>query len=415
MTSFLPADILIPENIDMTKWSTVACDQYTSQPEYWEETKKIVGNAPSALNVIFPEIYLSDKPEERINAINKKMCEYESIFKKYESSFVFVKRTLSNGKVRKGLIGAVDLEAYSYEKGASSDVRATEGTVFERIPPRVKIRENAPLEFPHIMLLADDPGKTVIEPLEAICTEKLYDFELMQNGGKIEGYKVPDDCTADVVRSLEALSDKAGFEKKYSAYGRPVMTFAVGDGNHSLATAKTCWENIKRGLSEEEKKTHPARFALAELVNLCDDSLEFEPIHRLLFDVDPEKVFAEISKYYPETSEENNGGKRIECVYAGKTKTLYVKDEKNTLTVGTLQSFIDRYTEKYGGKVDYIHGADVTTSLAQKDGRIGFLLPAMQKNELFKSVIFDGALPRKTFSMGEACDKRYYLEGKKIR
>lgn len=415
MNSFYPADILIPKNIDMTKWSTVACDQFTSQPDYWEETKKIVGDAPSALNVIFPEIYLSDNPEKRIESINKKMSEYENIFEEYKNTFVFVKRTLAGGKVRKGLVGAVDLEDYSYEKGAASNVRATEGTVVERIPPRVGIRENAPLEFPHIMLLTDDPDKTVIEPLEKICTDKIYDFELMQNGGKIEGYKVPEEYNEKIIACLEKLSEKDVFEKKYGVCDKPIMTFAVGDGNHSLATAKTCWENIKRTLPDEDKKTHPARFALAELVNLHDDSLEFEPIHRILSDVDTEKVYSELFGFFSQASTEDNGGKKITCLYGGKMSDIWIKDDKNALAVGTLQDFVDYYIKKYGGSVDYIHGGDVLKKLSEKERSVGFLLPSMKKSELFKSVISDGALPRKTFSMGEACDKRYYLEGKRIK
>lgn len=415
MNSFYPANVLIPENIDMTKWSVVACDQFTSQPDYWEETQKIVGDAPSALNVIFPEIYLSDNPEDRIASINKKMSEYENIFHTYENSFIFVKRTLSDGRIRKGIIGAVDLEAYSYEKNSSSNIRATEGTVMERIPPRVKIRENAPLEFPHIMLLIDDPEKNIIESLDDICTEKLYNFSLIQNGGKIEGYKVPTEYNKTITDALEKLSEKSNFEKKYNVQNKPVLTFAVGDGNHSLATAKACWENIKKSLSENAQQSHPARFALAELVNLHDNSLEFEPIHRILFDVEPEKVYAELFKFYPQVSTKDNGGKKIVCKFGNTEKIVWIEDDKNNLAVGTLQVFLDAYIKKYGGTIDYIHGDDVLDELSAKDGHIGFLLPAMPKSELFRSVILDGALPRKTFSMGEACDKRYYLEGKKIK
>ncbi len=415
MKSFYPANILIPQNADMTKWSVVACDQFTSEPNYWEETKKLAGSAPSTLNLIFPEIYLSDNPEKRIADINQKMEEYKGIFKEYKNSFVYVRRTLANGKIRHGLIGEIDLEDYRFEKGSSSNIRATEGTVLERIPPRVKIRENAPLEFPHIMVLIDDPEKTVIEPLESLYSkfEKLYDFELMQNGGKIEGYRLKEDYNNVIENALERLSDKSVFENKYKVEDKPIITFAVGDGNHSLATAKTCWENIKKNLTPEEQKTHPARFALVELVNLHDDSLEFEPIHRVMFDVDADDVYNSLLKFYPET--DSADGKQITCIFNGHETVVRLKDDKNNLAVGTLQDFIDDYLKSHSGRVDYIHGAEVVRKLSENDNSIGFLLPAMGKSELFKTVILNGALPRKTFSMGEACDKRYYLEGKKIR
>lgn len=413
MNSFHPADILLPQNVDMTKWSVVACDQYTSQPQYWDKVKETVGNEPSTLNLIFPEIYLSENPAKRIESINNKMNEYRSIFREYKNSFIYVKRHLCGGKIRRGLIGAVDLEDYSYEKGASSNIRATEGTVKERIPPRVKIRENAPLEFPHIMVLIDDAEKTVIEPLDNICSEQLYNFDLMQNGGSIEGYIVPKEHNEKIITAIDKLSDM--FDKKYNVHGKPTLTFAVGDGNHSLATAKTCWENIKKTLPPQACDNHPARYALVELVNLHDSSLEFEPIHRIMFRVNPEHVYSELFKFYPSASEKDNGGKKIVCLFGNTKKEVWIKDDKNNLAAGTLQDFIDAYISQTGGSVDYIHGSDVTESLSKKSDCIGFLLPAMQKSDLFKTVIVNGTLPRKTFSMGEACDKRYYLEGKKIK
>lgn len=416
---FYPADILIPKNADMTKWSVVACDQYTSEPEYWKETEKLVGTEPSALRVVYPEIYLSEDREKRISEINKKMTEYTEagIFAEYKNAFVYVRRTLKNGKVRKGIIGAVDLEDYDYVKGSQSFIRATEGTVIERIPPRVKIRENATLEFPHIMLLADDEKMKVIEPLDekASTYEKLYDFPLMQNGGHIEGYLLPRECAEKLTEEINKLACAEEFEKKYGAGKRSPLVFAVGDGNHSLATAKTCWENIKKDLTEEERQTHPARFALVELVNLHDESLEFEPIHRVMFGIEPEKVYKAIFEFYPQASEEDNGGKKLILKYGADTKTVWIKDKKNNIAVGTLQDFIDWYLSENEGSVDYIHGADVTERLSKEKNNIGFILPAMKKSELFETVVLNGVLPRKTFSMGEAYDKRYYLEGKKIR
>ncbi len=419
MNSFYAANILIPKNIDMTKWSVVACDQYTSEPDYWNAVSSLVGSAPSTLNLIYPEIYLSGNKEKRISDINRKMKEYidMGLFHELENSMVFVKRSLKNGKIRSGLIGTIDLEDYDYKKGSSSNIRATEGTVMERIPPRVQIRENAPLEFPHIMILIDDPDMTVIEPLSDKVDSfgKLYDFNLMQNGGSICGYSISKEEIQRVTNAIETLSSKQVFEEKYGVKNKPVLTFAVGDGNHSLATAKTCWENIKASLSKEEQKTHPARFALIELVNLHDSSLEFEPIHRVIFGVNPEEVYKSIFEFYPQASETDNGGKKIICTYGSVTKPIWIKDEKNNLAAGTFQDFADDYLSSHSGTIDYIHGQNVVEELSRKENNIGFILPAMQKSDLFKTVILNGALPRKTFSMGEACDKRYYLEGKKIK
>lgn len=400
MNTFKKADILIPKNIDFSKWSVVACDQYTSQPEYWEDVKKNVGDAPSALNIVFPEAFLSEG-DGRIEKINSTMGAYleEDIFEECLDSMIYVERTMANGKVRKGIIGAVDLEDYDFNKGSKSKIRATEGTVLERIPPRVKIRENAPLELPHIILLIDDKDKTVIEQVEK--GEKIYDFDLMQKSGHLAGYLISDFEAERVLAALGELDENAPGN----------LLFAVGDGNHSLATAKTCWENLKPTLSAEEQKNHPARFCLVEIENIHDEALEFEPIHRVVFDVEPEKVLAELAAYYPETSETDNGGQCIKYTYGEKTGELFVKNTSSSLCVGTLQNFLD---EK-GYSVDYIHGADVTEKLSHAENTIGFLLPAMEKSDLFRGVIADGALPRKTFSMGEAEDKRFYFEAKKIK
>lgn len=418
--SFYPADILIPKNeIDMTKWSVVACDQFTSEPQYWEDVEKTIGTSLSTLNLIFPEIYLS-KGDAVIDKINKNMKEYieSDIFDEYKNSFVYLKRTLPTGKVRQGLIGAIDLEDYTFHKGSAGNVRATEGTVLERIPPRVKIRENAPLEFPHIMVLIDDINATVIEPLEDKSKnyQKIYDFELIKNGGHIEGYCVPQSENQRILDALDVLAREDEFNRKYNVENLPVLTYAVGDGNHSLATAKTCWENIKKNIPKDELNSHPARFALVELVNLHDLSLEFEPIHRVVFNVDPQDLYSAIFKFYPSAEEFDNGGKMIVCKWKNIEKSVWIKDAKNNLAVGTLQNFIDDYLKNNPkASVDYIHGENVVNSLSKGDNTIGFLLPAMEKCDLFKTVILDGSLPRKTFSMGEANEKRYYLEGRKIR
>ena len=412
------ANILLPKDVDMEKWAVIACDQYTSEPEYWKKVEEIVGDAPSTLKITLPEIYLEGKDvDQRIANINAEMdrLENEGFFKVLEDSLIYMERTQANGKVRKGLIGMVDLEDYSYEKGSQTLIRATEGTVLERIPPRVKVRENASLELPHIMLLIDDEKKEIIEGLTSKVAEDdvVYDFDLMQNGGHIKGYKVPDNLINDIFGGLENLAKKEVFEEKYQVKDKGVLLFSVGDGNHSLATAKACYENLKKVLPKEEYENHPARYALVEIVNLHSDALEFEPIHRVVFGVNPEHMIEELGKYY-EISESPEG-QRIEYVYNGVDKVIYIKNPKSNLAVGSLQMFIDEYIKENGGKVDYIHGDDVTKELGSKEGNIGFLLPNMKKTDLFKTVILDGALPRKTFSMGHSYDKRYYLEARKIK
>ena len=406
MKYFCETEILIPQNVENEKWSVVACDQYTSEPEYWRAVEDYVKDAPSALKITFPEIYLSE-PEGRIEKINRTMEKYikENIFRPLPDSMIYAERSVGHGRVRRGIVGAIDLEDYDFKKGSSSLIRATEGTVLERIPPRVKIRENAPMELPHIMLLIDDPEKTVIEPIAEHPGKLLYDFDLMQNSGHLTGYQLEREQQERVQNAIAALADPARFEKKYP--GKPVLLFAVGDGNHSLATAKTCWESVKRTLTPEEQKSHPARFALAELVNLHDSSLEFEPIHRVVFGVDPEKLLKALKAYYPDTSATDNGGQHITCRYQKKAEELYIRNGKSSLPVGTLQVFLDEYLQKNGGRVDYVHGADVVERLSDEPGNVGFFLPAMQKSDLFKTVILDGALPRKTFSMGEAWEKRF--------
>lgn len=419
MSAFKSADILIPQNIDFTKWSVVACDQYTSELGYWQDVKDIVSGSPSTLNIIFPEVYLEDgNSEERIEKINAVMEEYlsDSLFREYKDTLIYVKRTQSDGKVRHGIVGKIDLEEYDFSKGSQSKVRATEGTIIERIPPRQRIRINAPLEVPHILILIDDREKTVVEPLEAQAEsfEKLYDFDLMKNSGHIEGYKVTEQAKNNILSAIEELGDKTKFEQKYGVKGKGVLMFAAGDGNHSLATAKTCWDTIKKELTPEEIKNHPARYALVELMNIHDSALEFEPIQRVIFDTDPEKLLRELIKYY-NASYEDNGGQRIDYTYQGNEGSIYITETSSNLPVGTLQKFLDGYLDENGGRIDYIHGNDVVRTLAKEPDTIGFMVDAMEKNDLFATVIKDGSLPRKTFSMGEAADKRFYLECKKIR
>ena len=415
-----PADILLPRDCDMTKWAVVACDQFTSQPEYWEEVERIVGDAPSTLRLILPESKLNDADvEEHISAINAAMADYmaRDIFKTYGDSVIYIERSQSDGTIRHGLVMAVDLEQYDYTPGSGSLIRATEGTVLERIPPRVRVRKDAPIELPHVMVLIDDPKGTCIEPITAASAsmEKVYDFELMMKGGHLKGWKLTDAQMDALADALEALASPQAMEEKYGLTGVAPLLFAVGDGNHSLATAKTCYENLKKVTPEDQWADLPARYALAEIVNLHDDALQFEAIHRVVFGVKPEGFMDAFKAAYPNAYEGKGEGHTIEVVWEGHDGFITVPDPKVQLAVGTLQSFLDGYLKDHGGEVDYIHGDEVTKELGSKPGNMGFLLPAMGKDQLFKTVMADGVLPRKTFSMGHAQDKRYYVEGRKIK
>ena len=417
---FYPADILLPKNADMNKWAVVACDQFTSEPEYWQRVEKTVGDAPSTLRLILPEANLkAPNVDEFIADINSSMDSYlkGDVFETLKDSLIYIERSQSDGKIRHGLIGMVDLDQYDFTPGSGALIRATEGTVLERIPPRAKVRRNAPIELPHVMLLIDNPEKTVIEPLTAAADkmEKVYDFDLMENGGHIKGFKLSDKQIDAVADALEGLCADDAMKAKYNVSGVAPLLFAVGDGNHSLATAKACYEEQKKGKTPEEYLALPARYALVEVVNNHDDALQFEPIHRVLFDVDREKFMAEFQKFYPNAQEGKGEGHTIEFVWEGVDKFITVPDPKVQLAVGTLQTFIDQYLKEFGGEVDYIHGDEVTKELGSKKGNMGFLLPAMGKDQLFKTVMSDGVLPRKTFSMGHAQDKRYYVEARKIR
>lgn len=433
-------ELLLPRaDLDLKKWSVIACDQFTSQPEYWQRVNDEVGQHPSTLRLTFPEIYLKDDDkEERIKKINETMSNYieQGVLEPQKPCFVLVDRSTPHAASRKGLIIALDLEFYDYNIGSTSLIRATEGTVLDRIPPRVKIRENAPIELPHIMVLIDDPDKSVIEPLfgKSSDYDLLYDFDLMQGGGHIKGYRVEDEMSLSMITaSLNKLAE-AALHKASSP-----LLFAVGDGNHSLATAKAHWENIKTSLNfspsaDGSLPVHPARYALVELVNLHDDGLVFEPIHRVLFGVKGKEVLNYIEK-------SNTPGKIKHCFFDSKSsmeEALRASNAQNAhllpfilegsygiitvinsstgLEVGTLQSIIDDLINTDPSiEVDYIHGEDVVTALGSKRNSMGFYLPVMNKHMLFKTVMIDGVLPRKTFSMGEAEEKRYYLECRRIR
>lgn len=395
---FKRGNILLPKNTDMTKWSVVACDQYTSEPEYWNDVEKIVGDAPSTLKLTLPEIYLEDENiSERIAKINSNMKALldEDFFNEYKDSMIYLERTQIDGKIREGLIGVVDLEAYSYEKGAETPIRATEKTVIERIPPRVKIRENAPLELPHIMILIDDDKKQIIENLKNKVSEDdiVYDFDLMKNGGHVKGYLLNEETMNEVDKGLKELADKEVFAKKYDVNNKEVLLFAMGDGNHSLATAKACYEKLKETMSEEEYLNNPARYALVELVNLHSPALEFEAINRVIFNTNPEKLLNSLKEYYQINKDGN--GQKIEVITNDVDEKWYIENPKSNIAVGSIQIFLDEYLKNNEGKIDYIHGEETTKNLAKQSGNVGFIFEAMPKNELFKTVILDGSLPRK--------------------
>lgn len=420
-----PADIMIPrKDVDLKKWAVVACDQYTSEKEYWKDVEDYVGDSPSTLKLIFPECYLEDgDSEKRIKDINSTMASYmyKGLFDTYENCFFLVKRTCGNTS-RLGLMAALDLDRYSWEKDSKSLIRATEGTILSRIPPRKAIRKDAGLEIPHIMVLISDAKEKIIENLYAKKDklEKVYETDLMKNGGKVEAYLVnKDEDLQFILKAFENLT--ASLDPS-----NPLL-FAMGDGNHSFATAKSCWEDIKKNLSEEERKNHPARFCLVELENIFDPGLVFESIHRVLFNV-PEEVFlSELEKNAKGIEYETVKCKN--CIasrlvdqsiqgfgYCTENKHVYVriKNPVSNIAAGTIQRILDSLIEK-GYQVDYIHGLDVTDKLGSEKGNIGIFLPAIDKATFFDTIIKDGALPRKTFSMGEANEKRYYMECRKIK
>lgn len=387
-------EILLPAECNMTAWAVNACDQFTSDEEYWRDLKNFVGDNPSTLKLVFPEIYLKDDPDKRIADINAAMRSYlgGGVFKKVDGGFILVERKTQSG-VRTGMVLAVDLEDYSFEKGSKALIRSTEATILERIPPRVKIRENAPIELPHVMLLYDDKENAVLS-----CVKRgkvLYDFELNMGGGSVKG---------TYIENAEEVRDKLYSLAQGDRYGNgEKLLFAVGDGNHSLATAKTCWNNLKKDLTEEEMENHPARYALVEVVNIYDNALIFEPIHRLIKTDEPE-AFAAGLRF--------KGGKKAKVAINGKIKEISFPDDIPQ-GIRELDSYIKEFIERKGGEVDYIHGDDEICTLSHKG--VGVLLPAIKKDDFFRLIVTGGNLPRKTFSMGEGNEKRYYIEAKAIR
>ncbi len=382
---FTTADILLPKE-GFATWSVVACDQYTSQPAYWQELDRQVGDRPSTLRITLPEVYLEEAGvEERIATINATMKAYldEGLLQEYPDAMVLVERTLADGRVRRGIVGAVDLLAYDYREGSTSPIRATEGTVLSRIPPRVAIRKDAPLELPHIMILMDDPQNRIVPA--APDGEILYDTDLLMNGGHIRGSLMSQAAVANVLACLAEQGEAHA------------LLFAMGDGNHSLATAKACYD----------PENPLSRYALAEIVNIHDPALDFEPIYRVVFGVEPKALLEEATAHFKDAT-----AHPVTCIYGDHMDTFAV----DGLAAGSLQNFLDDYLARHPeASVDYIHGEDTVRELAAKPNTVGFLFDGIRKDELFPYVEANGALPRKTFSMGEAHDKRFYMECRKIK
>ncbi len=416
---FFPADICLPDfkKVDGKRWAVIACDQFTSEKDYWEAAERTVGDAPSTLRMVLPEVYLSEAAS-RLPQINQTMEVYErELLLTHPDAMLYLERTQDDGAVRRGIIGCVDLSSYSYTKGAESPIRATEGTVLERIPPRVAIRRDAALELPHVMLLIDDPEKTVIEPLlqKKADLAPAYDFDLMLGGGHVTAYFLSEGEKARVGESLLSLVTPDKMEARYGSRDIAPLLFAVGDGNHSLASAKAMYEEVKARIGEEAAKNHPARYALCEVVNLHDEALKFEPIYRVVFGVEPEQLLSELSAYIDAQS----GGEEKQpftAVYGDTRIEMAFLHPDMQLTVGSLQAFLDGYIAKNPDvTVDYIHDEASVLALTKDKKATGFLFDGIRKDQLFKTVIYDGVLPRKTFSMGNARGKRYYLECRKIK
>jgi hypothetical protein len=427
-------EVLLPrEGTELGRWAVIACDQFTSEPEYWQKVEAEVGGAPSTLNLVLPEIYLTQPgKDDRIRGIQETMRRYLSAgLLEPHSGRVHVERVV-DGHKRQGILLGLDLEHYDYNRGSSSLIRATEGTIVDRLPPRMAIREGAALEVPHILVLIDDPGRTVIEPLRNARPggALLYDFELMLGSGHLTGHEITPEEEDRIVRALGRLAEPEAFQARYKLeHPAPVLLYAMGDGNHSLATAKAVWEKMKPRVPPD----HPARHALVEIENVHDEGLAFHPIHRLLLGLKNELPDALRAEFGPDAEvtpastveamldrvDRATKGLQVVGLVQGSSKPAFAVVEfrrpTSSLAVGTLQTFLDRFMGQNGAeRIDYVHGTSALQALASKAGNAGFYLPRPDKSSLFRTVIVDGALPRKTFSMGEAREKRFYMEARKI-
>lgn len=397
---FLPADILLPQNVDMRRWSVIACDQFTSDAAYWAALQEAVGDAPSTLRLMLPEFYLGKCDEAAAAAeIQQTMRRYldNGVFETIEHSFIYLERTLPDGAVRRGLIGMMDLEAYDYRADSTTPIRATEGTVEDRLPPRVKVRRAAPVEMPHIMVFLNDPSNAIMQQAARDAGAVLYDFDLLAGGGHVCGRRVHGAAADALAAQISA--------------GNTAVKLAIGDGNHSLAAARKCWLEKKQQLTPEQAASDPARFALVELVNIHDPAVTFAPIHRVLFETDPTAWFEAAVQQLSTDGE----GRNIVLLAEGRQKTICAKGTSIGEVIGNAEQFCQAYLAAHGGHIDYIHGNAETLELAHGSHCCGILLPQMEKHELFSSVERSGPFPKKSFSIGLGRDKRYYLECRKIQ
>lgn len=396
---FRSAEILLPANAMPEKWAVIACDQYTSDPEYWKRVRKYVADAPSTLHMILPEAELQKDNSQKVASINRYMCQrlHDNTFTAYPNAYIYVERTLKSGAVRQGIIGMIDLEQYDYRVEEEAMIRATEKTVLERIPPRMEIRKDAALEFTHVLMLCDDSECTLIEPISEIrdTLPKLYDFDLMEGGGRIAGWLVSDAAAA-------------AFDKAIEKYEQDHI-YLVGDGNHSLLTAKSCYENLKRSDPNADWSNHPARYALVELENVHAEAMVFEPIYRIITGTDTQKLLSDLE------SASSGNGEMIEWVIGSQRGQVKIDLQDSELAIGALQRFLDAWLSENAGEIDYIHDEEAVVEMAEKPQTIGFLMSTMEKKDLFPFITAGNLLSRKAFSLGHGAEKRYYLEGRKIQ
>ena len=409
---FRPADILLPVNCDMQLWSVVACDQFSAEPAYWDAVAEMTEGKPSTMHMILPEAYLEIVDQERVSRkINETMAEYleNGVFHTLKDSYIYVERTLPDGSLRRGLMGVIDLMHYDYHEGAKTYVRATEHTVESRLPPRVEIRKNAVLEMPHIMLFIDDRDDMIMKAAAQSAGTAVYDFDLMCGGGHIIGRPISDANAEVMTAMLDELTDAALLEKKYG-FSDGAIVYAIGDGNHSLAAAKNCWEEIRPSLSAEEQENHPARFVLVELMNIHDAGVTFHPIHRAVFGVDSDAFVKEA-----DTVLFSEKGTAVTLVTEKGSEVRYVCADSIGQVIELVDSFCQKFAAGCGAQVDYIHGDREATDFGMAAGNAAILLPSMKKEELFTSVMETGVFCKKSFSIGEAVEKRYYLECRTIQ
>ena len=431
--------IYLPANdVDLNRWSVIACDQYLSQPEYWDDVTEYVGSNPSTFHMILPEAYLDDTNlDDKTKEVSNIMSDYleHGFLEEQKEGFILLKRVDSLGKIRKGLIVALDLERYDFRPDSKELIRTTEGTYMDKVHPRVKIRQEAKLELPHILVLIDDPKNTVIEPLFDMDVEKIYDFNLMFNGGRLTGYMVSKEKEINhVIRNLRGLLNPKEFNERYGLKNEKPFLYAMGDGNHSFATAQAVWNKVKENAKDEDVSNHPARWALVELINVQDPGLGVEPIHRTITGVDKKDFFEKMEKFFTGknikfTNEplisldevekvlsevKNSTSMNLTYIFEGKFGVVKLYDSVYDMEVEALEDFLEEYLENSDSKLSFIHGEDVVTKLGEDDGVIGFYSPKLSKDHIFKRILTRGPYHRKSISMGHANDKRYYMECRKI-